>query len=538
MALNAFQLLCDFISELKKLGVSSAVISPGSRNAPIIKALEINGFEQYSAVDERSAAFIALGMAKASSVPVILTCTSGTALLNYYPAIAEAFYSQTPIIILSADRPLEQIDQWEGQSIRQTNVFSNHIRYQSTLDLYAENILSSERKKMSNLLKKGLIGPVHWNIPLREPLYQFSENSKMRTSNPLKEKKPTLTSATDISNYLSIDFYKDKVLFFSGMECGEYVRFETEGAPLLCDVTAGYKGNIKFWDGILFTSIKKLNQLSHLQPDVLISSGNTTVSKGLRLFLKKFKPQKHYHISNCGEVGDMFGSNPQLIQLNKNFSKNEKSEVQSTYKMLWFDESLRFKSKMNLLIWNVFNEFSAIKQILNSVDEHTVLHFSNSMPIRYASLLNTHNVICNRGASGIDGCTSTAVGYACKNEKLNILITGDIAFLYDVNALWFESFPFNLRIIVMNNQGGGIFEMIEGPKNMGESLTYQTTPHQRNIKTLAAHFGISYFCASNFDELSIGMNVLLNTEECVILEVKTNRKLDQQFFQKFKQLSE
>ncbi|MFT4876908.1 MAG: 2-succinyl-5-enolpyruvyl-6-hydroxy-3-cyclohexene-1-carboxylate synthase [Bacteroidia bacterium] len=529
---------------------SHAVISPGSRNAPVIYALHHSSKSCHSIVDERSAAFVALGMAKHTKQPVILSCTSGTAALNYYPAIAEAFYARVPLIILTADRPPEKIDTWDGQAIRQKGVYENHIRAAfQTPDSYEDTTAFKEiAQRVQKCMDSEIAGPIHINIPIREPFYDFNTEGLEEIANEVKKLKTFEISAASIAKHTGLDFNLKKVLMFNGMDDGEDIRLASDdNSVILSDLTSNQTSDVHYWDAMLFSAQSKPNGiefLSVLRPDVLITTGTTAISKGLKRFLQFHKPEHHFHISSYYEVGDMFETNPTIIhpkeiQQVEETENDVDGEREGAYVNAWLNMTREFQDRFSQLEWSTYNEFCVINYVLSKIPKNAILHVSNSMPPRYVSfLLNSDisniTVQCNRGTSGIDGSTSTAVGNAMLAKEDVYLITGDVAFFYDINALYNESLPQNLKIILLNNGAGGIFEMISGPDKMGEALHYQTTPQSRTAENLAEHFGLKYHPADTIGKFAQGIDFLTATVDPMILEVFTSRESNQIFFNQFK----
>jgi 2-succinyl-5-enolpyruvyl-6-hydroxy-3-cyclohexene-1-carboxylate synthase len=529
---------------------SHAVISPGSRNAPVIYALHHSSKSCHSIVDERSAAFVALGMAKHTKQPVILSCTSGTAALNYYPAIAEAFYARVPLIILTADRPPEKIDTWDGQAIRQKGVYENHIRAAfQTPDSYEDTTAFKEiAQRVQKCMDSEIAGPIHINIPIREPFYDFNTEGLEEIANEVKKLKTFEISAASIAKHTGLDFNLKKVLMFNGMDDGEDIRLASDdNSVILSDLTSNQTSDVHYWDAMLFSAQSKPNGiefLSVLRPDVLITTGTTAISKGLKRFLQFHKPEHHFHISSYYEVGDMFETNPTIIhpkeiQPVEETENDVDGEREGAYVNAWLNMTREFQDRFSQLEWSTYNEFCVINYVLSKIPKNAILHVSNSMPPRYVSFLlnsdiNNITVQCNRGTSGIDGSTSTAVGNAMLAKEDVYLITGDVAFFYDINALYNESLPQNLKIILLNNGAGGIFEMISGPDKMGEALHYQTTPQSRTAENLAEHFGLKYHPADTVGKFAQGIDFLTATVDPMILEVFTSRESNQIFFNQFK----
>lgn len=527
-----------------------AVLSPGSRNASVVYALDNSKFTCHSIIDERSAAFIALGIAKNTRKPVILSCTSGTAALNYYPAIAEAYYARIPLIVLTADRPPEQIDAWDGQAIRQDRVYSNHIRGEfTTPDDYSDatkfEVIS---QKVKELIANAVPGPIHINIPIREPFYSFTTEGLESKSNAEVTYRSFDVSVESIARYFKTDFSDKKVLIFNGMDEPEDINIASDDySVVLSDITSNQSDDIHYWDAMLFAAQTKpdgLKTLKCLQPDVLITAGNTTVSKGLKRFLQNYPPQMHYHLSSFSEVGPMFKTNPVVVNPKElKSSKEQEKDINGTrrgeYLGVWLEMTQAFKKRFAELEWSGYNEFSVVNHVLNELPNTAFLHLGNSMPIRYASFLtnsdvNQNIIYCNRGTSGIDGSSSTAVGNALVTEHDVYLLTGDVSFFYDVNAWFNAKLPRNIKVVLLNNGSGGIFNMISGPEQMKDAIKYQTTPHSYTAEHLAKHFGLAYFSASNINSMAIGFDDLKRHGGPAILEVFTDEEKNKSFFDQFK----
>jgi 2-succinyl-5-enolpyruvyl-6-hydroxy-3-cyclohexene-1-carboxylate synthase len=534
---------------IQNLPGDTAVISPGSRNAPILFALNHLKRNCYSIIDERSAGFMALGMAKHTRQPVILNCTSGTASLNYYPAIAEAFYARVPLIVITADRPPEQIDAWDGQAIRQKNVYRNHIRgeFQTPDSFDDESAFTAIAQQVVNCLQSEIPGPVHINVPIREPFYDMSPSDTSSNTEVNFPSVPKIDlSLSSIAAEANISFNHKKVLVFNGMDDGEGITITSDKAVILSDITSSKQSNVSYWDAMLFSSLSKqggMDALKVLSPDILITSGTTTVSKGLKHLLKIHKPEAHFHITNYNEVGDMFGSQPQLLNPSEiQFSQsNSAISIEVSYLTAWKNMTELFQSKFSQLDWLGYHEFSIVNFILEKLKSGTILHLSNSMPVRYASFLMNdkradNTVFANRGTSGIDGCTSTALGNALVTDKNVLLITGDLAFFYDVNAFFNQHLPQNLKVIVLNNRGGGIFNLIKGPENMGESRKLQSTPHFLNASALCTHFGIPHFAANDIGSFRSCYNQFEAYKGAAVLELTTREEENQKAFDEFMNL--
>jgi 2-succinyl-5-enolpyruvyl-6-hydroxy-3-cyclohexene-1-carboxylate synthase len=541
-------------------GIKHAVSSPGSRCAPLtISFARQEGIKKYIIPDERSAAFIGLGLSRISQLPTVLICTSGSAAYNYAPAVAEAYFQHIPLLILTADRPPEWIDQLDGQTIRQTNIYSNHVKGSFSLPVdtsHPDAAWQVERmvNEAINLSEQFPKGPVHVNIPLREPFYpqgkiKFSENIKVieaTKGNPSLDKETRALLIKELSHY-------KKILIITGQSIAEKELSDVLGKmeiPVVTDIISNHHfiGSIKNHD--LFLS-SKTNE--NLNPELLISFGNSVISKSLKNFLRKNKPSAHWHIQEAGAVADTFQSLTRHIQISPlNFFKDFLKELYDTdhkpdlssiaYKKLWQETDHSVSGKISNFLQNEssFTEFEAAYKLINKLPDHSLLHLANSMPVRYANYIGLHNpkieVIANRGTSGIDGVISTAYGTALATDKIVTVLTGDMSFLYDRNAFWNNYLPSNLRIIILNNHGGGIFRMIDGPSAQPEGEEYFVTKQNLMAENTLKDFDLEYSCVKNreeFDEKLSGFFTISGKSK--VLEVITDGVLNTEVWKKFKE---
>lgn len=516
------------ISACQYYDVNTVVVSPGSRNAPLTigfsNVLEIDAI---SIVDERCAAFFALGIAQQTQKPVVLVCTSGSALLNYYPAVAEAFYSRIPLIVISADRPKHLIDVGDGQTIRQENVFENHILKSSNLTegesftinnskLIAEAFITSISKK----------GPVHINVPFDEPLYEtveeldtsyFKKSLLDGVEETIKENIlsfPKLKKQADFIKLSTIwNTAKRKLIIIGVHEVSEKLEnvlkhFSKDPSVLIMTETTS---NVN--DDLFINSIDKLitklddDAFKQLQPEILVTFGGMIISKRIKQFLRKYQPQHHWHVDEFIAMDTYFclsefiQEQPEIF-LEKLLGGIEL--VESDYQTHWLQEknarSIQHKKTLKKIS---YSDLAVCDVVLKSIPNDSCLQVSNSSVIRYVQLFNinpTVSVFCNRGTSGIDGSTSTAIGAAFANNEQTVLITGDLSFFYDSNALWNAHIPSNFRIILLNNSGGGIFKIIPGPESTN-ALSFFETPHNLTAEHLAKMYGFAYTTASNIKGL-------------------------------------
>ncbi|MFT5513375.1 MAG: 2-succinyl-5-enolpyruvyl-6-hydroxy-3-cyclohexene-1-carboxylate synthase [Bacteroidia bacterium] len=532
---NLSHCLHAFVSKFLYYGVKHVVISPGSRNFPLIKTfIAANKFvELHSVVDERAAGFVALGLAQQTNTPVVVCTTSGTASLNLYPAIAEAFYSQTPLVILTADRPASAIDNWEGQCIRQMNVFDNHILESYQTPESVDTIYEFE-DVATNAIQLAVVqhGPVHINMPFEEPFY--SDWSEQKFSGV--EKKTIQEKFDPIPQAFQYDVKKAKnILWLNGASRTTEVYEYPSNLVVWSDVISNKNKTTNLWENLLFSQ----DSITLSKPDLIVTTGQYFVSKPLRSYLRSVKGLSHWHINDGAEIPTPFETKPntmhcEVTEVLKTVSQNYRST--DFYNAIQ-KADLHLNNEQLLMRWDDFSEFSALRKVYKELPSESILHIANSMPIRYLAMLPIREDLvhaANRGTSGIDGCTSTAVGYAMATKKPVYLFTGDLAFLYDINGLWQKHMPENLRIVVFNNNGGGIFELIDGPVEHKETLPYQTTDHNRSIADMAKHFDFHYQLADSFVGLEKSLKMLLDSPKQVILEVKTERRLNKSFLNSYK----
>jgi len=500
----------SIIEICKAKGLTDIVISPGSRNAPLTIGFANNSdFKCYSIADERCAAFFALGMAQQTKKPVAIVCTSGSALLNYYPAVAEAFYSQIPLVIISADRPAEKIDIGDGQTIRQRNVYENHILYSANL---------TEETSQENDLKIGDAitlasnkkGPVHINAPFEEPLYETVTSLFVEPiiSETVFE-RPIFDE--DLSQYISKWNVATKKLVLVGVNDPNTIdqaiidQLANDPSVIVLTETTSNLHHPNFADNIdtIITPFTD-EDFKDFQPEILLTFGGMVVSKRIKAFLRKYRPKAHWHIDTL-RAYDTFGALTKHFETNPNeFLKDFLSKtkpVVSDYNQDMQNLRAFRKEKHDLYLSKIpFSDFTVFEKVIPSLPKNSQLQISNSSAIRYAQLVSidpTIEVFCNRGTSGIDGSTSTAIGAAFESKKETVLITGDISFLYDSNALWNNYIPKNFKIILLNNGGGGIFRILPGHQETPVFNTFFETSHCLTAEHLAKMYQFEYFTASN-----------------------------------------
>ncbi len=496
------------VSLLVQKRVRHVVLSPGSRNAPLVVSIARERRILHRVItDERSAAFFALGMAQQSGEPVALVCTSGTALLNYAPAVAEAYYQGVPLIVISADRPAEWIDQDDSQTIRQQGALDRFVKksYQLPAVIASEeehwytNRVINEAINLTRLSRKG---PVHINIPLREPLYEFHQ--KTLPAERVIEATPSRNVFPDeIINQLRQEFASStNVMIIAGFQAPDPVLQrhieQLAGFPntvVLTESVANLTTPCSFSTIDRIISTVRPGEAGAYAPDLLITFGGAIISRMIKAFIREHPPRVHWHIDERATPPDTYKSMTRHLQTNtgeffKQFLSTPLPLISASgYAWKWLQKAesatTKHEAYINHIPWCDLKAFSVLMPSLPA-DSH--LQLGNSTPIRYAQLFRYSQVSrsdANRGTSGIDGCTSTAIGAACSFDGTTTLIVGDNSFLYDSNALWMKQIPARLRIIVMQNGGGGIFRFLPGPSALQEVEKYFETPHKVNLKQLA-----------------------------------------------------
>ena len=553
-----------------KFDFFDVVISPGSRNVPLAIGFASNKkFKCHSIVDERSAAFFALGLSQKSKKPTILICTSGSALLNYYPAVAEAYYSEIPLIILSADRPEYKINIGDGQTINQSNVFEKNILYSNSLKQdcshATEEIIKSNLQKIVNdkadyskieKLQKSIqknneeiieiafnlsinkMQPVHLNVPMEEPLYEFNDSPSISVK--VKKKTEKKLSLTDLDNFYKVINKASKIMILIGVSDGNILSKKSIQKINSCSsiiVMKEHTSNV--FNESFISNIDRLigpielqsdsdSVFDELSPEIVISLGGMIVSKKIKSFLRNYKPRKHFHIGN-NISKDSFYSGVEHINTtaNKFFENIDLNKSDSKYFEKWnqLDYSKLDLHNRYMKVIN-FSDLKVFEILTNWIPKKYNIQVANSTPIRYFQLFDLKNknmMFANRGTSGIDGSTSTAIGSSVQNDSPVLLVTGDLSFFYDVNALWNNHIPKNFRIIIINNSGGGIFKILPGFKENNLFSEFIETQHNLSARLIAKMFNFNYTRVST----KFGLNLYLrtffkNSKKPKILEIKTS----------------
>ena len=550
--------------------IFDVVISPGSRNVPLAIGFASNEkFSCYSIVDERSAAFFALGLSQKSKKPTILLCTSGSALLNYYPAVAEGYYSEIPLIILSADRPKYKINIGDGQTIDQSEVFKKNILYSDTLSqdcIHAtEEIIKSNSQniidqkydslKLEKLQKsiqasnEKMIGkafglsinkmqPVHLNVPMEEPLYDFINTPSIKIKTVRKKNKVKVFE--NFNKYYNQIYKEKKILILIGVSDYDILSEKSiskinsfHSIVVLKEHTSNvfddnFISNIDRLIGPIELQSNSDSLFEDLSPDLIISLGGMIISKKIKSFLRNYKSRKHFHIGNNISKDSFYSGVDHLeISPNKFFENIDLKKIDSNYHNIWQDI---YRSKLELhnrymRVAN-FSDLKVFELLANWIPKNYGIQAANSTPVRYFQLFdlkNKNHMFANRGTSGIDGSTSTAIGSSVNSDSPVVLITGDLSFFYDINALWNKHIPPSFRIIIINNGGGGIFKILPGFKQNNIFSEFIETKHNLSARSIAKMFNLNYSRVSTKFGLNLSLRTFFkNSKKPKILEIKTS----------------
>lgn len=547
--IHHLQHIVDLVEICRLKGIHQVVISPGSRNAALIRLFASQSeFQLHSIVDERSAAFYGLGIALATKQPVGLLCTSGTAVLNYAPALAEAYYRRIPLIAITADRPEHLVDQQDNQTIRQVNVYKNYVKESIHLHLPIHDEFELEAQhyaidKILNTAITGLKGPVHINVPIKEPFYidlpQAAQN--------IKVKLPAIPDKDDYKELITAWTKAKKILILCGegnenIALNDLLNTLSKEVVVLAEPISNIKGPtiISAIDRVMINI--ECNDDTIFEPDLLISFGGPVVSKRLKKWLKNKPDLKHYrvaedddHIDTYSNLNGLISGSPLQVFLEiASLTKLVNVEFLNSWKLIYEQNKHTHNKSVKAC---AYSDLSVFHSIIKELPDDCILHLGNSSPVRYAQLFDLsacYAVYSNRGVSGIDGCLSTAAGYAAQTTKTNIAILGDLSFLYDSNALWNSKLATNLKIIVINNDGGGIFRLIPGPSEIEAFEEFMETKHPVNIEKLVSAYGIEYISVKDENELEGTIQHFMQSKKGpLLLEIKTPRLENAEIFKEY-----
>lgn len=532
----------DVIALLQAWEVKDIIITPGSRNAPFsLSFFRHPDFRTYSIVDERTAGFFALGLSQQTKIPTVLICTSGTAALNYAPAIAEAFYQRVPLIVITADRPIEWIDQGEGQSIRQNGVFQNYVRKSVTIVQEAEDkdLQWYNYRMLNEAIQEAfgeIPGPVHINFPLRENLYQTDR--RLSSVKPYYTAKITKSIEEGEKKALrsALKGFQKIMLLVGQMPPQQALNKAVEAFAQNSQVAVFTETHANLSHPKFVTCIDRFlmslsdQQKKELVPELLITFGHNIISRKIKALIRQARII-HWHIDESGEGLDTFQNLNRILPVSPLQFFQEIGEVNNASSQYGpnvnrlHEEAARWGNAF--LASAPFSDLAAVAKVMEAIPTGSDVQMGNSSIVRYMQLYDQRNDLQffgNRGVAGIDGCTSTALGAAWISKRATTFVSGDVAFLYDSNAFWHKYHSQNVRIVVVNNAGGGIFRIIDGPSGNNEVLEeFFETTHSRSAEGLANMYHLPYASAANAADLEKGLQWLYQQNAMAVLEIFTPR---------------
>lgn len=537
------KLVLHLLSLIKQNGIKHIVICPGSRHYPIIRSLESDGcFELYSIVDERSAAFFALGLIQKYQEPVAICCTSGTSAINFGSAVVEAYYQKLPLLLITADRLPELLNQKEEQMFKQDTVYEGFIKYRGQLnevksatDEWYNNRIINEAFIALNSFDNG---PVHLNVPIENHHLDSFETLELPVV-----RRITQISGDTLDDHITelISALKNKKVIIlwgqnssNNMQLLKYLNLfcHSFNCVILSDRLGNCRHSMCIENALpLFYAMTYKEKLD-LKPDIVISLfGNYVFNSEIKNYLKNFGNEfQHWDIGNSN-VCDPFKKLTKIFSMGEEYffrkiSENLTEINNTQYFDSWNSIKLRIKEP-NL----DYGEFYAVGELIHKLPKNSSLVIANSLPIRmshFFELDNSIKVFCNRGVNGIDGCMSSAVGYASSGEELVYLIIGDLTFFYDMNALWNRYLSKKLRIILLNNEGGGVMHLPLNKVSSDDISKHVSAGHATSAKGWTESLKITYLSATNKEECDQNIQRLIDVDAQgpLLLEIFSKKEND------------
>ena len=547
-------------SLLLEYGVSDAVVCPGSRNAPIVHNLSVcEAIRCRPVTDERSAAFYALGLAIATRRPTVVCVTSGSALLNVMPAVAEAAYQHVPLVVISADRPQQWIDQLDGQTIPQSDALGRFVRKAVQLP---EPHNDEERWLCRRLVNEAMHlatcrqgAPVHINVPISEPLFEFSTEQLPQLSRFNNIKRAAIN---DASMDMPDAFHEAKrpMIVIGQLAHGtishETIRSLSEKYVVMSEpLSSPSYMTIHFDEAIRYivSDNSSINDdeddKTAYYPDYVIYVGDTLVSKPARRFLRNAKAPSCLITPDAADIHDPLMTLTDIVECD---SDSINALLASLCDAPDTDERCRFHDRWQSFLDACaahadayapeYSQMATVKYFeeqLADLDIDICVHYANSSAVRLACIYAQHYVWCNRGVNGIEGSLSTAAGFSLATHDMTVCVIGDLSFFYDQNALWNSNLRGNLRIILLNNRGGGIFRQLPGLSDSPAADDLVMASHENTAQGICTQNDIGYMSAKNMDEMQIGIVTLLTreSERPMLLEVFTDCNDDMKALEKY-----
>lgn len=549
--------IANFVDELARSGVEDVVISPGSRSTPLaILIAEHKKLTVHLSIDERSAGFFALGIAKVQKKPVALLCTSGTAAANYYPAIVEAHYARVPLLVITADRPYELRDVGAPQAIDQINMYGKYAKWFVDVAVPEEtpNMLMYIRHIASRAVSTTIAKPfgvVHLNFPLREPLLPNLELQDLWSQGNGREQYTTsFPSYQSLHNDEAIKLSQLLECFSKGLiVCGDMDSEQSAhhiielsdhlGFPILADPLSQLRAgehNKKMIIDRYDTLLKDPTIMNHLKPEVIIRFGAMPVSKPFMLMLKNNPDIVQIIVDDAGGYREPTLNGAYIVSsdetlLCKQLIEMTEKKVESTFSKDWILANELCSNRLNKETAQISDLFegkiyTALQEVICN---KCTLVIGNSMPIRdidtyFGNTDKEIHVYGNRGANGIDGVVSTALGISLKADEPTVLIIGDLSFFHDLNGLLMAKLhDINLTVLLINNDGGGIFSFLPQSKEEKHFETLFGTPIGLNYEKAAELYDGSYKKIGNWDQFDRFFKTIEERKGLHIVEVPTNR---------------
>ena len=547
-------------SLLLEYGVSDAVVCPGSRNAPIVHNLSVcEAIRCRPVTDERSAAFYALGLSIATRRPTVVCVTSGSALLNVMPAVAEAAYQHVPLVVISADRPQQWIDQLDGQTIPQSDALGRFVRKAVQLP---EPHNDEERWLCRRLVNEAMHlatcrhgAPVHINVPISEPLFEFDTEQLPQLSRFNNIKRAAIK---DASMDMPDAFHKAKrpMIVIGQLAHGtvshETIRSLSEKYVVMSEPLSNPSYMTIHFDEAIRYIVSDNSSINDDEddktayyPDYVIYVGDTLVSKPARRFLRNAKAPSCLITPDAADIHDPLMTLTDIVECD---TDSINALLASLCDAPDTDERCRFHDRWQSFLDAYaahadayapeYSQMATVKYFeeqLADLDIDICVHYANSSAVRLACIYAQHYVWCNRGVNGIEGSLSTAAGFSLATHDMTVCVIGDLSFFYDQNALWNSNLRGNLRIILLNNRGGGIFRQLSGLSDSPAADDLVMASHENTAQGICTQNDIGYLSAKNMDEMQIGIVTLLTreSERPMLLEVFTDSNDDVKVLEKY-----
>lgn len=533
---------------LKKHGVEDIVISPGSRNAPLTQVFyEVFGKNCISIVDERSAGYFALGVSLKKQKPAILISTSGTATLNYAPAVAESFHQGVPLIVITADRPPEWLGMQDNQTIHQKYIYGLNCKGEFELPITVSSDdeewhISRLINEAHNLALHSKPGPVHINVPMREPLY-----TKLAIPDEVKVIRQDVSFGL-ISDEVVLQWNNaKKILLLVGQlppsaELNELVNklLVDKRITVIAENISNLQGSEIISQLDMLRGIKS-NEERDFLPDLVVVMGGQIVSKPLKGFLRKNKIAEHWYVSPDGAYIDTYQNLGRVIQSTPErfvftLLARNKFDSKSEYRSHWLSKQRAMMEEADQHLMDIpYSDLKVFQLLSDQIEKDCIIFAGNSSVIRYLQFfkLDVSAIYANRGTSGIDGCLSTATGIAYSTSKTVYCILGDLSFVYDSNAFWNKNLPQNLKVIVINNQGGNIFGLIDGPSKQEGYEEFFLAEHPARIDKICEAFNVKYFSTQSVEEINRDFKQFAHFSGCALIEIMTPGEVNPGIFSNF-----